>query len=300
MSSRKTIVLDRFLRIGDRVVMQMDKEARSWGRKGVPDGTAGTVIGFHRYESYVPRIGGFGKKPGRYMCNGGVVVHWDNDECDTPDAGDLRWEKNHRDLDRVRRADKVWNEAFEINQFMEPLPELPFWEHDIVRDKTGRLKMGNRDDNLLRISTIEYHHLNDKRDDGSPMPIYNVEAPEGRSGYTWTNTEDLELVERGNVWKWFNGERAAIKWKDLKEEATFHRSLGLASEIRNPRTMYYTWDQEDVINGLQCNLIDAPAVMNGFFGAGPTVHCYRFHDRELGERVRAEALKGFTQQPSNS
>jgi hypothetical protein len=59
--------------------------------------------------------------------------------------------------------------------------------------------------------------------------------------------------------------------------------------------MYYTWDQEDVLNGLQSNLIDAPAVMNGFFGAGPTVHCYRFHDRELGERVRAEALKGFTE-----
>jgi hypothetical protein len=155
--------------------------------------------------------------------------------------------------------------------------------------------MGDRDDNLLRIFNIEYHRLNDKRDDGSPMPIYNVEAPEGRSGYTWTNTEDLELVERGNVWKWFNGERAAIKWKDLKEEATFHRSLGLANEIRNPRTMYYTWEQEDVLNGLQCNLIDAPAVVNGFFGSGPSLHCYRFHDRELGERVRAEALKGFTE-----
>lgn len=296
----KTIVLDRYLRIGDRVVMQMDKEARNWGRKGVPDGTCGTVIGFNRYERYVPRIGGFGRPPGRYMCNGVGIVAWDTGSADTPGAGDLRWAENPHDLDRVRRTDKMWNDAFETNQFMEPLPDLPFWEHDIVRDKTGRLKMGNRDDHLLRISTIEYHHLHDKRDDGSPMPIYNVEAPEGRSGYTWTNTSDLELVERGNVWKWFNGERAAIKWKDLREEAGFHRLLGAADEVRNPRTTYFTWDQADVLSGLQEGLIDAPAVSAGFFGAGPTVHCYRFHDRDLGERVRAEAIKGHTEQPSNN
>lgn len=64
MSNRNTIVLERCLRIGDRVVMAMEQEARNWGRPCVPDGTHGTVIGFHRYERHVPRVGGFGKKPG--------------------------------------------------------------------------------------------------------------------------------------------------------------------------------------------------------------------------------------------
>lgn len=43
----KVISLRRFLRIGDRVVMTMDKEAREWGRPGVPTGTAGHCDRFH-------------------------------------------------------------------------------------------------------------------------------------------------------------------------------------------------------------------------------------------------------------
>lgn len=294
MSSRNTIVLERFLRIGDRVVMTMDKEARGWGRPGAADGTHGTVIGFHRYETHVPRVGGFGKKPGVYMCNGAGVVAWDTGQHDTPGAGDLVWLIDHDKLSEERRKDKAWNDAFETNQFISDLPNLPFWEHDIVRDKTGRVQMGNRTDGLLRIMSIEYHNLNSKRDDGSPMPIYNVEAPEGRSGYTWTDNDHLELVERGNVWKWFNGERANIKWKDLHEEAGFHKWLGACDEIRNPRTSYYTWELQDILGGLNDGLIDAPSVSQGFFGAGPSTHCYKFHDRDLGERVRAKAIEGFS------
>lgn len=31
------IVLDRFMRVGDRVTMKMDEEARSWGRKALKE-----------------------------------------------------------------------------------------------------------------------------------------------------------------------------------------------------------------------------------------------------------------------
>lgn len=294
MSSRNTIVLDRYLRIGDRVVMCMDPEARGWGRTGVPDGTRGTVIGFTRYETYVPRVGAFGKRPGRYMANGIGVVAWDNGTHDTPGSSNLKWLVGHDDLLRLRGEDHTWTDAFDIHQFMGDLPDLPFWEHDIVRDKTGRVRMGDREDGLMRIRCIKYHHLDEKRDDGSPMPIYDVEAPKGRSGYSWTNNDDLELVERGNVWKWFNDQRASICWKDLQEEANFHKWLGACTEVRNPRTGLYSWNIDDVREGLAAGLIDAPVVHQGFFGAGPSTHCYKFHDRDLGERVLAEALKGFS------
>lgn len=294
MSSRNTIILDRYLRVGDRVVMAMEQEARNWGRPGVADGTHGTVIGFHRYERHVPRVGGFGRTPGVYMCNGGGIVAWDTGEHNLPGAGDLKWLTGHAELDKLRGEDKAWNDAFEINQFVKPLPDLPFWEHDIVRDKTGRVQMGDRTDGLLRICRIKYEHLDSKRDDGSAMPIYDIEAPEGRSGYTWTENDHLELVERGNVWKWFNDQRAAIRWKDLQEEAGFHKWLGACDEVRNPRTGYYTWDLDGIRAGLADSLIDAPGVHQGFFGAGTSTHCYKFHDRDIGERVRAEALKGFT------
>lgn len=292
--NRNTIVLSRYLRIGDRVVMTMDKEARRWGRSGVADGTHGTVIGFHGYEHHVPRVGGFGRKPGLYRINGSGVVAWDSGEYTTPNASDLRWLTDHKKLVKLRAADKAWIDAFETDQFLGPLPELPFWEHDLVSDKTGRVRMGDRTDGLLRICRINYDRLDAKRDDGSPMPIYDVEAPEeGHSGYTCLGDDRLELVARGNVWKWFNAP-ASIVWTNLKEEAAFHRWLGACDEIRNPRTSLYAWNLADIRAGLVDGLIDAPAVHHGFFGAGPSTHCYKFHDRNLGERVRAEAIKGFS------
>lgn len=289
----KVISLRRFLRIGDRVVMTMDKEAREWGRPGVPTGTAGTVIGFTRYDSYVSRIGSPGKRPGRYSCNGSGVIAWDNGEFGQPSASDLRWETSHARLAIQRAADQVWNAAFDTDQFVEPLPELEFWEHDIVRDKTGRIRMSLREDTLLRISHINYNNVNAKRDDGSPMPIYNVESSQGLSGTTSVNTDDLELVERGNVWKWFN-DKSKIVWTSLREEANFSKLLGLTVEVPNPVTGWYTWSVEEVLPSLEAGLIDATSVCPGFFGSGSILRCHRFSDRELGERVRAECIQGFS------
>jgi hypothetical protein len=53
----KNIILNHLVHIGDRVVMNMNSEARSCGRKGVPDGTVGTVVGVYRYKQYRSRFG---------------------------------------------------------------------------------------------------------------------------------------------------------------------------------------------------------------------------------------------------
>jgi hypothetical protein len=212
-----------------------------------------------------------------------------------PGAHDLRWLNGHEELEKTRREDKAWIEAFETQQFVDDLPELPVWEHDIVRDKTGRVSFG--DDGLMRISRIKYEYVGRTRDDGSAFPVYDVEACDGNSGYTWTENKNLELVERGNVWKWFNA-KDTIQWKDLREEANFHKWLGACDEIRNPRTNVYAWELDDIVAGLQEGVIDAPSVSPGLFGAGPSTRCYKFHDRDLGERVRADALCGFTTKES--
>jgi hypothetical protein len=241
----------------------------------------------------VPRkhaVGGFGKRPGRYLCNGGGIIAWDNGGHDMTGASDLRWYADHEATDEIRRQDNQWNAAFDVDQWVAPLPELPFWEHDLVRDKTGRVIFGG--DGLLRIACIKYNHWGEKRTDGSEMSLYDVEAPYGRSGRTWTANENLELVERGNVWKWFNA-RETIVWKDLKQEADFHKWLGACDEIRNPKTGFYTWNLRDIFPALELGTIDAPSVSNGFFGVGSVTHCYKFHDRDLGERVRAAAIIGF-------
>lgn len=111
-----------------------------------------------------------------------------------------------------------------------------------------RQRNAARRPDLLRISTIESTILgNDKRDDG--LDIADLQRGSARRSWQLHGQHGrLNAVTCGS------GSMVNVPNRSGKgKEATFHRSLGLASEIRNPRAVYYTWDQEDILNGLQCN-----------------------------------------------
>ncbi len=74
----------RHLRLRDRVIMQMDPDARAWGRKGPEDGTKGTVIGKYRATVYRKRRGCDlnSYEPGVYEEDGVPIIHWDGYDCD--------------------------------------------------------------------------------------------------------------------------------------------------------------------------------------------------------------------------
>lgn len=88
--SKLDFINSRHMRVGDRVIMQMDEEVRSWGRHGPKDGTHGTVIGKYRSTIHRSRFGIDARfhKPGVYEKDGVTIIHWDGHDPDpTVDDG---------------------------------------------------------------------------------------------------------------------------------------------------------------------------------------------------------------------
>lgn len=315
----ETIVLAKFLRIGDRVTLCMDPEVRSWGRNGPPDGTQGTVIGFHRYDTYYSRVDAcFGKKPGKHIGNGAPMVKWDGVELATPaSAHDLRWASNFEETKKARREDKVWNEAFETSVKIGELPELPIWEWDVVTLVTTNVGANARNQRLIRnygdlwfVENIDYDQIDEKRNDGvTPMPIYrcipfNNDDHERLGPSCSFDVTEVVLHQRGNVWKWFNGERESITWRSLQDECAFHaRVLNGRHELKNPHTNLYSFSIRQALGMLfegKGDVIQAGrSPFSGLFGGGRpqddkfNCNVYKFDDVDLGSRVRRETLNGF-------
>lgn len=161
----------------------------------------------------------------------------------------------------------------------------------MVRVLDPRYHDEDNPNNWMKIHKVNWYYYGDKCSDGVTwMPIYTITPLDG--GYTTSiNTKGVTLVERGNLWKWFH-DRPAVKWKDLQEEVHFHFGMGWVTEVQCPASGNFHWPQDAVLDGLNSGLID---VLKGshLFGSS-MVAGYKIHDRDLGERARAECIAGFT------
>lgn len=52
----------------------------------------------------------------------------------------------------------------------------------------------------------------------------------------------------------------------------------------------------EILLAAKAGIIDGFVVSNDMFGAGPSNKTKRFDDRDLGERVRAKTLAGFSEE----
>lgn len=267
-------------RLGDRVTMGRDKESMAYGLNGVPDGTQGVIVGYRRLTQWYGRVHNYGRIPGKYEFNAGPIVKWDTGEIDYPSDHNL-WVPDG--LIEERRKDTAYKEAFETEVWVEDLPEVPLWEGDKVKlHRHSHSSLGT-------IESINWHYWGQKRDDGSWMPLLQCSYDSG--GTSSFSLNEVELVRRGNVWCWFN-DKSNLKFDSVEEECALHFALNLVVQVRNPLTQNYHWPKEHVLSGLQQGLIDVIR-MNNLFGSKHAAG-YKFIDRELGERVRAIATKGFT------
>lgn len=298
------IILDKYLYIGDRVVMSMDKEARSWGREGKPDGLAGTVVGFSRYTTYVDYTNNFGRRPGVYTCNGSPVILWDDGTSSTTGAMSLRWEgvsceDAHNVVRDKRRENKVYMDAFDSYAFYSALPETSAWPLDLVKVRPEVFSPVCDPDGWTQVRRVNYSRLGEFCDDGvTPMSIYDICHPADSTGTMFCAEQDiLGEVKRGNVWKWYN-DKESLCFKDLREEASLHTLLGLTVEPKNPKTGNYNWSKDDVLEAIRLELVDGFSMgYVPFVLGGKRIRAFRFLDRQIGDRVRAETMKGFAVQP---
>lgn len=286
--STERLILTSLARIGDRVVMAVPSTDEGWAHHKVPNGTGGTVIGFKRVTTFVGRVGVYKDPPGKYEMNSSAVVRWDNGVFDTPSMHDLVL------LTRRFRNSNASIEAFDTKELIGPLPDLPFWEHDIVRVKEGaRCIAAWSNEPELIVTSIDYHRIGEFCDDGTtPMPLYSIEPRSRNRGSVVYREHDLELVKRGNVW-WWAHDKTQLSFADLKEECAFHKTIGMATEVKNPYTGIFYWDENHIRLAAADKVIDAVNVSPGMFGSGPRATAYKFTDPDLSARANAELVKGF-------
>lgn len=270
--------------VGDRIEVAIPKDNWERGYQPCPNGTGGEVVGFGKI--YYGRGNG-SKRPGKYLNR-----HWPRVLLDTGDTIQISCcfvvttdTTGRREADDLMPCSKAEKER----DFVEPLPDLPLWEGDVVRlDRwAGRYEE-------CCITSIHYEYIGKFCDDGiTPMPLYSV-SPLGHEGIsTSVREDDLELIRRGNYWKEAHGE--PLEFADLKEEGEFAKSMGHAHEMRNPSCGLYKWYIDEALAAVHSGIAHGIVVNSSIMGLGPSISVYVFDDKELGKRVAKATLHGFSE-----
>lgn len=289
-------MLSSQLRVGDRVVMQMDKEARVGGRRSVADGTEGTVLSKTRMLSYQERIGYLCRKQGVYEQDGMAVVSWDNGVTENSDGYSIflidkqeagrRYKEEYASLLKEDNYNDLQNKL--VNRsYVGPLPDTKFWEGDEVwvQQQTAKERLTY----TWVIQSIQYYMGCDERGYCYDVGAY---TDEGLVFSQMHRDIDMQLVKRGAIYNHYHN--LPVTFSSLGEEINFEFLLDRAREVRNPETRNFSWTMDEVIAAVKAGIVDGFNVAQGFFGAPPRIRAQRFENRDLGERVRAKTLAGFS------
>lgn len=264
-------IVDHFIdRVGDTMTVAIPKENREWGYNPYPQGAQVKVVDYGTI--HYGRVGNFTRRPGLYRNPLWLVVE---DESGTRNTVSRVFLERQPGSGRQR----VTEDELRIGD----LPETAFWEFDLVENGEGE---------RLKVIGVDYDQLGELCNDGvTPMPVYRCAATP-RSGYTYYREADLKLVERGDVWKRAHGEPPVFA--GVAEESEFHLAVGEYVEVRNPANGLFRWSLEEALDAIS----DGSA--HGFTMGGKMpvlggghINVIRFHDEEVGDRVRAHTLAGF-------
>lgn len=294
-------MITNMVRVGDRVEFKVDPKDDYYPSKGDPaNGMQGTVVERERITLWEDRVGLVVRPAGVYECDGPIIVRWDDGVVSQPngwltklidqDEDKRRWAEYRAQI----KAGRHWvtlDDEYDNRTFISKLPDTKVWEGDFV----AVVYVGRNDvvyNEFGIIEGIDYHMMADR---GEGQYRYRIvdENREEKGGSSYTCDSRIELIERGNVYKYFNGQRDQIVFKDLNDEASFFSSLGHSQEVRNDINGLYSWTLKEVLQAIRDDKVDCFHMSGGMFGALPKISAKRFNDRELGARLQAETLKGF-------
>lgn len=287
-------MLSELMRPGDRVVFK--RGADYYANDGDPaeDGAQGVVRQKIRITNYQERFGLVVREPGVYELDGPAIVEWDNGLVSQPNGYKLEmvdtdeYERRRKEYHaRVKEVGWVAADAEYDNRVrIGDLPTSKAWEQDFIKIVTTRhgIEYGV-------IAGIDYYH----RDEPGKVTYRFDITDENKNitgGQTYAREDEIEVLERGNVYKHYNGE--PVTFKDLQEEAAFYACLGHSTDVRSPVSGNYGWTMKDALQAIKDDLVDSISLQGVPFGMGiKNVRCSRFKDRDLGKRLQAETLKGF-------
>lgn len=281
-------MIGELLKVGDVVVLNIPDENWNGGYRPVANqkGTEMTVSGFGEITN--SRIQCYGREPGVYVNHCWVYLEGLSDAV-------YHGFMELKDTEEAKRRTAGWDWAAHRNQQkpIRPLPVMKFWEQDVVSVDWDKISEHGSywEGKEIAVERIEYNYLGQKRLDGSPMPEYSVGPVGGGGGTVAINESIMTLVRRGNVWRYFNGEKPVFA--DLNEEASFFKMIGHCDEVRNPANSLYSWTLEEILKAIADDIVDGFSVGASMFSTKMRHSAIRFRDRDLGSRVREATLKGF-------
>lgn len=292
-------MIDELARIGDEVTITIPQESREWGYDPCPDGTKATILGFS--EIHHGYLRSFGFKPGVYVNRAWTNVRLENGHEYSEYTGRLELTDKieyERRLVELRKHQQENPDSRRSKRFLRELPETLFWEGDFVRVR-GRSVVTSvygemppdRDPDTFQIVGIAYTDLDRLTARGTKYPAYSISSNLGAGWHTSASEDDMVLVERGPVWKFYHDE--PITFGNIKEEAQFFESLGHTEEVRNPANGLYLWTKSEALDAIRGGIVHGFSIESGFFGSGPSIRAKRFKDKELGRRVAQATLEGF-------
>jgi len=259
--------------IGTKAKINISQESRDWGYNPAPNGEEVEIVGFSIIDW--GRINGCCHEPGMFYNNSWPTVRF-------ADGREQSISSCH--LTFPNRDWVNWPSVF-----VSELPELPFWELDVIRVVGGRFSDYRE---WKYITNISYRDINKKCNDGSPYPMYSISPDESGGCTTYASQEELELVERGKVWKFYHNE--PIAWETDKEEIEFYYKLGRYQEIRNPANSLYSWDIKEAVAAAKDGLVDCSRAIGYLFMGGSGLGCIKFTDERISEKARRMFLQNFS------
>jgi hypothetical protein len=269
-------MIGELAQVGDVVTIVIPKKNRDWGYAPCDDGTVAQVAGFG--EMHYGRTRSYGLEPGVYRNASWVKV----------DDGDKEWLEHDGRLTLVdgaeyERREKEWRADDESwlkrKVRLRDLPETKFWEGDHVRCSTHP--------DATIVQRVEYRW---GERDGAFTYAVSDSMTAGWNGYA--RDDRLELVERGDVWKYYHGE--PLTFDSLDDEANFFKLLGHVEDLRNPaHDDLYAWTKEEALEAIRTGYAHGFSVGTNMFSGTLRHDVIRYRDEELGARVRQATLAGF-------
>ncbi len=287
----------RHLMMGDEVVIKIPSEKRKEGYNPYPDGTTALVIGYS--EMYIGRLNTLNVKPGIYLNDRWVKLQLLSGEEVMENSSyltliDKEEAEQRAHIIRQRNLRPNWLQLKLENGFLRELPETAIWEGDYVHCKVidGQARGLVQPNNLRTfvVQEIDYHHMGVLHKNRMPWPYYKLSTGITGKWNVAVRESEMELVARGNVWKWKHQEN--LQFKNVLEEMKFWQLVGEYEELVNPATKNYTWSREEVFEAV-CN-----GIAHGFKSIhlpllGRSSSAIRMKDIAVGERLAKETLNQF-------
>jgi hypothetical protein len=249
------------------------------------DGTSATIVGFQEIDFGLIRNDGM--LPGIYrnchlieiiFFNGTKV--FEKDEEINP-VGKISSQASPKSSTETR------NKRKHTLDYDRPLPLPHFWECDFVKIRNNhslqqKAKLTFTASENLLIVEVDYLAIEARQTKGLSLPCYEISDSLHNITTMTVKEEDLELVERGNVWNYYH--QQLIYFNDLKTKAEFHHLLGKTQEIKNPNgSSFWSFDeaQERITAGLAHGVVGH---------SKDKCSLIMFYDKSVGDAVARQTL----------